>query len=93
MRPTAGTYVLGLGMLVTLALVFVRSFLSEAAGADQIVLLAGRVVASGPPAAVLTEEHLVEAYRGRFVDVAGLRLIDDPHHHGARSDRHDGHEH
>ena len=73
--------------------VFSTHDLSEAAGADQIVLLAGRVVASGPPAAVLTEEHLVEAYRGRFVDVAGLRLIDDPHHHGARSDRHDGHEH
>jgi hypothetical protein len=42
---------------------------------------------------VLTEEHLMEAYRGRLVDVAGVRLIDDPHHHGAREDRHDGHLH
>jgi iron complex transport system ATP-binding protein len=73
--------------------VFSTHDLAEAAGADQIVLLAGRIVASGPPDEVLTEEHLVEAYRGRLVDVAGVRLIDDPHHHGARSDRHDGHEH
>jgi manganese transport system ATP-binding protein len=73
--------------------VFSTHDLAEAAGADQIVLLAGRVVAAGPADTVLTEEHLVEAYRGRLVDVAGVRLIDDPHHHGARSDRHDGHEH
>jgi manganese transport system ATP-binding protein len=73
--------------------VFSTHDLAEAAGADQIVLLAGRVVAAGPPDTVLTEEHLVEAYKGRLVDVAGVRLIDDPHHHGARSDRHDGHEH
>ncbi len=76
--------------------VFSTHDLAEAAGADQVVLLAGRVVASGSPEQVLTEEHLVEAYRGRLVDVAdvsGLRLIDDPHHHGTRSERHDGHEH
>ena len=76
--------------------VFSTHDLAEAAGADQVVLLAGRVVASGSPEQVLTEEHLVEAYRGRLVDVAdvsGLWLIDDPHHHGTRSERHDGHEH
>lgn len=73
--------------------VFSTHDLAEAAGADQIVLLAGRVVASGAPDEVLTEANLVEAYRGRLVDVAGVRLIDDPHHHGARSDRHDGHQH
>jgi iron complex transport system ATP-binding protein len=73
--------------------VFSTHDLAEAAGADQIVLLAGRVVAAGPPDEVLSEANLVEAYRGRLVDVAGVRLIDDPHHHGARSDRHDGHQH
>ena len=73
--------------------VFSTHDLAEAAGADQIVLLAGRVVAAGTPDEVLTEANLVEAYRGRLVDVAGVTLIDDPHHHGARSDRHDGHEH
>lgn len=73
--------------------VFSTHDLSEAAAADQVVLLAGRVVASGSPAQVLTEEHLMEAYRGRLIDVAGVRLIDDPHHHGAPSDRHDDHVH
>lgn len=73
--------------------VFSTHDLSEAAAADQVVLLAGRVVAFGAPEDVLTEEHLMEAYRGRLVDVAGVRLIDDPHHHGARADRHDGHLH
>jgi manganese transport system ATP-binding protein len=73
--------------------VFSTHDLAEASTADQIVLLAGRVVAAGTPSQVLTEEHLVEAYRGRLVDVAGVRLIDDPHHHGSRQDRHDGHEH
>lgn len=73
--------------------VFSTHDLAEAAGADQIILLAGRIVASGPPEQVLTEANLVEAYRGRLVDVAGVRLIDDPHHHGDRADRHDGHQH
>lgn len=73
--------------------VFSTHDLSEAADADVVVLLAARVVAVGPPDAVLTEQHLVEAYRGRVIDVAGVRVIDDPHHHGARADRHDGHVH
>lgn len=73
--------------------VFSTHDLSEAADADQVVLLAGRLVAAGPPTEVLAEEHLLEAYRGRVVDVAGVRIIDDPHHHGARADRHDGHDH
>ncbi len=73
--------------------VFSTHDLSEAADADQVVLLAGRLVAAGPPEQVLVEEHLVEAYRGRVVDVAGVRIIDDPHHHGTPADRHDGHDH
>ncbi len=73
--------------------VFSTHDLAEAAASDHVVLLAGRVVASGPPEQVLSEEHLLEAYRGRLVDIGSLRLIDDPHHHGARSERHDGHEH
>ncbi len=73
--------------------VFSTHDLSEAADADQVVLLAGRLVAAGPPDQVLVDEHLMEAYRGRVVDVAGGRIIDDPHHHGPRSERHDGHDH
>jgi ABC-type Mn2+/Zn2+ transport system ATPase subunit len=55
--------------------------LGEAAAADHVVLLAGRVVASGPPEVVLTAEHLTEAYGGSSVHGAGERLaIDDPAH-------------
>lgn len=67
--------------------------LSEAAAADAVVLLASRVIAVGPPEQVLSEANLLEAYRGRVLDVGGLRIIDDPHHHGQPEDRHDGHVH
>ena len=67
--------------------------LHEAARADVVVLLAGRVVAAGAPEQVLTGDHLADAYRDRLLDVGGIRLIDDPHHHGPRADRHDGHVH
>jgi len=67
--------------------------LAEAARADLVVLLAGRVVAVGPPEEVLTEGPLVEAYRGRVMEVGGVRVLDDPHHHGDPEDRHDGHVH
>lgn len=72
--------------------VFSTHDLSEAAAADHVVLLSGRVVASGPPGAVLTPDHLADAYKGHLVGTGGL-LIDDPHHHGPREDRHDGHRH
>lgn len=62
--------------------------LAEAAGYDQIVLLAGRMVAAGPPHAVLTSAFLQEAYGSRVLAVAeGLVLLDDPHHHA------EGHDH
>lgn len=72
--------------------VFSTHDMSEAAGADQVVLLAGGVVASGDPGTVLTRQNLRIAYEGQIVD-AGDLLLDDPHHHGARADRHDGHVH
>ena len=56
--------------------------LDEAARCDQVVLLAGRVVAAGPPAEVLTDEHLAAAFGGSLVRLAGgTVLLDDPHHH------------
>ena len=73
--------------------VFSTHDLGEAAGADVVILLAGRLVACGPPDQVLTEAHLRDAYRGRLIDVAGTTLVDDPHHHGHPGDRHDGHQH
>ncbi len=57
------------------SVIFTTHDLADAAGADVVVLLAGRVVAAGPPADVLTPAHLGEAY--------GLRvapLVDDAAH-------------
>jgi ABC-type Mn2+/Zn2+ transport system ATPase subunit len=62
--------------------------LSEAADTDHVLLLAGRVVAEGAPAEVLTSAHLAEAYGGRLLRLPdGAVLVDDPHHHA------DGHDH
>ena len=56
--------------------------LAEASGTDHVLLLAGRVVAGGSPAEVLTADHLADAYGGRLLRLAdGMVLIDDPHHH------------
>ena len=56
--------------------------LAEARVADHVVLLAGRVVAWGPPDDVLTVANLTEAYGASLLHVEGERLfIDDPHHH------------
>ncbi len=54
--------------------------LAEAARADQVLLLAGKVVAEGPPERILSPEHLAEAYGGHLLDL-GAFAIDDPHHH------------
>lgn len=55
--------------------------LAEARVADHVVLLSGRVVASGPPDAVLTVDHLTEAYGSNLLHVEGRQLfIDDPAH-------------
>lgn len=55
--------------------------LSEARSADQVILLAGRVVAWGAPSQVLTEAHLVEAYGPSLLHVEkGRVFLDDPAH-------------
>ena len=65
--------------------------LGDAADAELVVLLAGRVVAAGPPAEVLTAEHLAEAYRGRLLTLGGTVVIDDGAHHDHERDH--GHDH
>jgi len=56
--------------------------LAEASRADQLVLLAGRVVATGTAAEVLTEANLTAAYGGRMVRLpGGAVLLDDASHH------------
>jgi ABC-type Mn2+/Zn2+ transport system ATPase subunit len=66
------------------AVVVATHDLGDAATSDHVVLLAGRLVASGPPAVALAREHLRAAYHGRLLDLAGdLVLVDDAgHHHG-----------
>jgi len=60
--------------------------LDDAAAAEHVLLLAGRVVAAGPPAAVLTPEWLAQAYGGRLLRVdGGAVLLDDPAHRHDRS--------
>ena len=55
--------------------------LSEAGVADYVLLLSGRVVASGPPAEVLTTEHLTAAYGSTLLHVEeGRVFVDDPAH-------------
>ena len=55
--------------------------LSEARLADYVILLSGRVVASGTPAEVLTEENLVDAYGPTLLHVErGRVFLDDPAH-------------
>lgn len=49
---------------------------------DHVVLLATRIVAAGPPAEVLTEDNLAEAYGGHVHELpGGGRLLDDPAPH------------
>jgi ABC-type Mn2+/Zn2+ transport system ATPase subunit len=65
------------------AVVVATHDLEDAAAGDHVVLLAGRVVASGTPGEALAREHLQEAYRGRLLNLTGDALLvdDDAHHH------------
>ena len=55
--------------------------LDEAARADHAVLLAGRVVAAGPPGEVLTADNLRVAYGGHLLDLGdGVVVLDDGAH-------------
>lgn len=77
------------------AVVIATHDLGEAMTADHVLLLAGRVVAEGPPTEVLVPERLSEAYGMRVTEMGSI-LLDDPHH--AARGRHvhfdrTGHEH
>ena len=54
--------------------------LDEALAADAVVLLAGHVVAHGPPAEVLTPQHLRQAYGARLDDPGLLGHVDHHRH-------------
>jgi ABC-type Mn2+/Zn2+ transport system ATPase subunit len=53
------------------AVVVATHDLGDAERADHVVLLAGTVVAAGPPAEVITAANLRTAYQGR-------RILDEP---------------
>jgi iron complex transport system ATP-binding protein len=61
--------------------------LADAAAADWVLLLAGRVVAAGRPATVLTAANLEQAYGVGFRAEGGRLLIDDAAHR-PRIERH-----
>jgi manganese transport system ATP-binding protein len=64
------------------AVVVATHDLGEAAAADHVALLAGRVVASGPPASTLTADHLRAAYGGRLLQLdGGVVILDEGSHH------------
>lgn len=54
--------------------------LDDARRCDQVLLLATRPIAAGPPAHVLEETHLIEAFGGRVQRVGDDFVLDDPHH-------------
>ncbi len=53
---------------------------AEAERCDLVMLLAQQCIAFGPPAEVLTESNLQNAFGGRFVKVGNTMVLDDPHH-------------
>jgi len=56
--------------------------LAEARAADHVVLLAGRVVASGPPRSAITRDTLADAYGNRLVRLGhDTFVMDDASHH------------
>jgi iron complex transport system ATP-binding protein len=68
--------------------VFTTHDISEAYVADNVLLLAGEIVAAGPPDEVLTSQQLAAAYRGQVhVTDEGLVIVDDPHHPHAHEHR------
>ena len=62
--------------------------LSEAHAAEHVLLLAGRLVASGPPSTVLTPENLNAAYGQALMHFADGRLLIDDAAHDPVAGRH-----
>jgi ABC-type Mn2+/Zn2+ transport system ATPase subunit len=64
------------------AVVVATHDIADAARADDVLLLAGRVVAHGPPAEVLTAEHLLDAFGIALRRVEDALLLgEQPHGH------------
>ncbi len=70
--------------------VFSTHHLDEARRAGRVILLAGEVVADGPPAEALQPANLAAAFGGRLLRINGSAVVIDEHGHG---DRHDDCDH
>ena len=68
------------------SVVFSTHHLDEAHRADRVVLLAGQVVADGPPAEALRPELLAAAFGGRLVRIDHEAVLVDEHGHGELHD-------
>ena len=55
--------------------------LDDARICDQVLLVDKHAIAAGAPDTVLTEDHLIHAFGGRFIRVGDRLILDDPHHH------------
>lgn len=55
--------------------------LDDARRCDRVLLLATAPIAYGTPDEVLTDDHLRQAFGGRFLRLGDQVLLDDPHHH------------
>ncbi len=65
------------------AVVMASHDLDDARLADHVLLLAGRVVAEGPPEDALAADRLREAYGHRYLDLdSATGIVDDHHQHG-----------
>jgi ABC-type Mn2+/Zn2+ transport system ATPase subunit len=87
--------------------VFSTHHLAEARRADRVMLMAGCVLADGPPAEVLVPVLLAEAFGGRLIRDDGTTIVVDDHghdhgephapelvpHHGTHRHQHDHHGH
>lgn len=60
--------------------------LDEARAADHVLLVSGRVVASGPPSEVLTRRNLEIAYGLGALHGADEKFLDDPHRAAGHDD-------
>jgi ABC-type Mn2+/Zn2+ transport system ATPase subunit len=63
------------------AVVFSTHHLAEARRADRVMLLAGCVLADGPPSEVLVPTLLAEAFGGRMIRDDGTSIVVDDHGH------------
>jgi iron complex transport system ATP-binding protein len=69
--------------------VFSTHHLAEARRADRVMLLAGCVLADGPPSEVLVPKLLAEAFGGRLIRDDGSTVVVDDHGHDHGSEPHE----